>query len=119
MRPIEPINRLIQTHYKLQCYNNLKNTTITSILCHWRDKSEKVCISYRGKARGAERGQLPLTTPKKAHEYYYIEILKCFAPSDLKKTKKQFLLKQENNFDTKENGKFPWHRGIHDTLFHF
>ena len=69
MRPIEPINRLIQTHYKLQCYNNLKNTTITSILCHWRDKSEKVCISYRGKDRGAERGQLPLTTPKKAHEY--------------------------------------------------
>ena len=69
MRPIEPINRLIQSHYKLQRYNNLKNTAITSILCHGRNKSETVCIGCKGGAMGAEMGQLPLTTPKKAHEY--------------------------------------------------
>ena len=41
-------------------------------------------------------------------------------PPDLrKKTKKYFLLKQGNNSNTKESGKFTWYRGIQGTLFHF
>ena len=50
----------------------------------------------------------------------YIEPLKCFAPSDLKKkNEKQFLLKKEKISNTKKSGKFTQHGGIHSTLFHF